>query len=99
MHCPAMQGIDGDYSRASRKRSGKGKNFMCFFVVADNKMVTYRKIVHSEHRQGVTNLLTPDESRRSLDLAIKACKTRSEIASKIGRGKGKNKMNTSIEIS
>ena len=45
------------------------------------------KIMHSEHRQGITNLLTPDESKRSLELAIKAWKTRSEIASKIGRGK------------
>jgi hypothetical protein len=45
------------------------------------------KIMHSDHRQGVTNLLTPDESKRSLELAINAWKTRSEIASKIGKGK------------
>ena len=45
------------------------------------------KIMHSGHRQGVTNLLTPDESKRSLELAINAWKRRSEIASKIGKGK------------
>ena len=38
-------------------------------------------------RQGVTDLLTPDESKKSLELAIKAWKTRSELAPKIGRGK------------
>ena len=45
------------------------------------------KIMHSGHRQGVTNLLTPEESKKSLDLAIKAWKTRSELAPKIGKGK------------
>ena len=45
------------------------------------------KILHSGHRQGVTNLLTPEESKKSLDLAIKAWKTRSELAPKIGKGK------------
>ena len=45
------------------------------------------KITHSGHRQGVTNLLTPEESKKSLELAIKAWKTRSELAPKIGKGK------------
>ena len=45
------------------------------------------KIIHSGHRQGVTNLLTPEESKKSLDLAINAWKTRSELAPKIGKGK------------
>jgi hypothetical protein len=45
------------------------------------------KIMYSGHRQGVTNLLTPEESKKSLDLAIKAWKTRSELAPKIGKGK------------
>ena len=45
------------------------------------------KIMHSGHRHGVTNLLTPEESKKSLDLAIKAWKTRSELAPKIGKGK------------
>ena len=43
--------------------------------------------MHSGHRQGVTNLLTPEESKKSLDLAINAWKTRSELAPKIGKGK------------
>ena len=45
------------------------------------------KIMHSGHRQGVTNLLTPEESKKSLDLAITAWKTRGELAPKIGKGK------------
>ncbi|MDP9290438.1 MAG: hypothetical protein M3P08_19885 [Thermoproteota archaeon] len=45
------------------------------------------KIMHSDHREGVRNLLTPDESKKSLDLAVNAWKTRSELAPKIGKGK------------
>ncbi len=45
------------------------------------------KIVFSEHREGVTNLLTPEESKRSLEMAVNAWKTRSQLANKIGKGK------------
>ena len=45
------------------------------------------KIVHSDHRPGVINLLTPDESRKSLEMAVNAWKSRGQLASKIGRGK------------
>ena len=45
------------------------------------------KIMHSGHRQGVTNLLTPEESKKSLEVAINAWKTRGELAPKIGKGK------------
>src|SRR5437867_9111766 len=45
------------------------------------------KILFSEHREGVTNLLSPEESKRSLELAINAWKTRSQLAPKIGKGK------------
>jgi hypothetical protein len=45
------------------------------------------KIMHSGHRQGVTNLLTPEESKKSLDLAINAWKVRGELAPKIGKGR------------
>jgi prefoldin subunit 5 len=45
------------------------------------------KIMHSEHREGVKNLLTPEESKRSLELAVNAWKTRSELTPKIGKGK------------
>jgi len=45
------------------------------------------KIKYSDHRQGVTNLLTPEESKKSLDLAINAWKIRSELTPKIGKGK------------
>ena len=48
---------------------------------------TEGKIMHSDHRPGVTNLLTSDESRKSLEMAVNAWKSRSQLASKIGRGK------------
>jgi hypothetical protein len=45
------------------------------------------KIMYSDHRPGVTNLLTPDESKKSLEMAVNAWKSRSQLAPKIGRGK------------
>jgi hypothetical protein len=45
------------------------------------------EIIYSDHREGVRNLLTPEESKNSLQLAINAWKTRSELAPKIGKGK------------
>ena len=45
------------------------------------------KIMFSDYRPGVTNLLTPDESRKSLEMAVNAWKSRSQLCSKIGRGK------------
>jgi hypothetical protein len=43
--------------------------------------------VHADHHEGVKNLLTPEESKISLELAIYACKISSELAPKIGKGK------------
>ena len=45
------------------------------------------KVMYSDHRQGVKNLLSPEESKESLELAINSWKTRSKLAPKIGRGK------------
>jgi hypothetical protein len=45
------------------------------------------KIKYSDHRPGVDNILTPEESKKSLKLAINAWKIRSELAPKIGKGK------------
>ena len=45
------------------------------------------KIMYSDHRKGVQNLLTPEESKKSLELAVNAWKTRSQLAPKIGKGK------------
>src|ERR671938_1578492 len=45
------------------------------------------KIAYSDHRQGVTNLLTPEESKKSLELAVNSWKTRNQLAPKIGKGK------------
>ena len=44
------------------------------------------KIMFSDHRPGVTNLLTPDESKKSLEMAVNAWKTRSQLTDKIGKG-------------
>lgn len=44
-------------------------------------------ILYSAHRDGVTNLLSPDENQKSLDQAISAWKARDEFTSKIGKGK------------
>jgi hypothetical protein len=43
--------------------------------------------VYSEHREGVKNLLTPEESKESLELAVNSWKTRTRLAPKIGKGK------------
>jgi hypothetical protein len=45
------------------------------------------KIMYSDHRPGVTNLLTPDESKKSLEMAVNAWKSRNQLAPKIGKGK------------
>jgi hypothetical protein len=44
-------------------------------------------ILLSHHRRGLVNLLTEEESRKSLEMAVKAWKARSELAPKIGKGK------------
>src|SRR3546814_11885177 len=47
-----------------------------------------KKILYSEHKPGVTNLLSKEESQESLQLAINAWKTRSK---QIGRASCKGK--------
>jgi predicted transcriptional regulator len=45
------------------------------------------KIIYSRHRQGVKNLLTPEESKKSLEMAMTGWKVRSELSHKIGKGR------------
>jgi hypothetical protein len=45
------------------------------------------KVISSDHRQGVKNLLSPEESKESLELAVNSWKIRSKLAPKIGKGK------------
>src|SRR5213594_2244936 len=45
------------------------------------------QILLSHHRPGVVNLLTQEESRKSIEMAVKGWKTRSKLAPKIGKGK------------
>ena len=44
-------------------------------------------ILYSAHRDGVTNLLSPEENQKALEHAIIAWKSRNEYANKIGKGK------------
>jgi hypothetical protein len=44
-------------------------------------------IMYSQHREGVKNLLSQEESNKSLGLAVNSWKVRSELADKIGKGK------------
>jgi len=45
------------------------------------------KIMFSDHKPGVSNLLSPEESKKSLEMATNAWKSRNELAAKIGKGK------------
>jgi hypothetical protein len=45
------------------------------------------KIMYSDYREGIENLLSPEESKRSLKLAIDAWRKRSSLEPRIGRGK------------
>jgi hypothetical protein len=45
------------------------------------------KPVYSRHRQGVVNLLTPSESKKSLEMAMTGWKVRNELSHKIGKGR------------
>ena len=44
-------------------------------------------IMYSDQREGMTNLLTREESKRSLELAVNSWKIRTKLAPKIGKGK------------
>jgi hypothetical protein len=48
---------------------------------------TNENIRFSDHRAGVKNLLSPDESKRSLEMAISAWKEQGKLAPKIGKGR------------
>ena len=48
---------------------------------------TKGKILFSTHREGVENLLSTEESQKSIRLAINAWQSRNEVSDKIGRGK------------
>lgn len=45
------------------------------------------KIMFSDHKPGVTNLLSPEESKKSLQMAVNSWKSRNELVGKIGKGK------------
>jgi hypothetical protein len=45
------------------------------------------KTMYSRHRQGVENLLTPEETKKSLEMAMTGWKVRSGLSHKIGKGK------------
>ena len=45
------------------------------------------RMMYSRHRQGVKNLLTPEESKKSLEMAMTGWKVRNELSHKIGKGR------------
>ena len=45
------------------------------------------KMMYSDYREGIQNLLTSEESKKSLNLAVNSWKIRSKLAPKIGKGK------------
>lgn len=45
------------------------------------------RIEHTGHREGVTNVLTADESKKSLQRAIDSWNARNDLSDKIGEGK------------
>ncbi|MFZ0514069.1 MAG: hypothetical protein WAM14_20855 [Candidatus Nitrosopolaris sp.] len=45
------------------------------------------QIMYSRHREGVKNLLSKEESKKSLELAMTSWKIRNDLADKIGRGR------------
>jgi hypothetical protein len=45
------------------------------------------RVMYSQHREGIKNLLTPEESKESLELAVNSWKIRTKLAPKIGKGK------------
>ncbi len=44
------------------------------------------KIEHTGHREGATNVLTADESKNSLQMAVNSWKSRNDLSAKIGEG-------------
>ena len=45
------------------------------------------KIEYTGHREGITNVLTPEESKKSLQRAIDSWNARNDLSDKIGEGK------------
>lgn len=45
------------------------------------------KMMYSHHGQGIKNLLTAEESKKSLNMAMTGWKARSELSDKIGKGR------------
>ena len=45
------------------------------------------KIEHNGHHEGVTNVLTSDESKKSLQRAINSWSARNDLSDKVGEGK------------
>ncbi len=43
--------------------------------------------MYSRHRQGVKNLLTSEESKKSLEMAMMGWKVQSDLSHKIGKGR------------
>jgi hypothetical protein len=48
---------------------------------------TNGEVVYTGHREGIQNILTPEESKRSLEQAANTWKSRRELEPKLGKGR------------
>ena len=71
-----------DYKQIYEKIMGIDRN-ISLITICDRD----GKIMYSGHREGVKNLLTEDESKRSLELAVNSWKTRGQLEPKLGKGR------------
>ncbi len=71
-----------DYGRIYKDIMSLDPNIRLVTICALNGRSMY-----SQHREGIKNLLSPEESKKSLELAINSWKIRTELANKIGKGK------------
>ena len=71
-----------DYKQIYEKIMGINRN-IGLITICDSD----GKIMYSGHREGVKNLLTEDESKRSLELAVNSWKTRGQLEPKLGKGR------------
>jgi hypothetical protein len=71
-----------DFGRIYKDIIGLDPNIRLVTICSLNGIIMY-----SQHREGVKNLLSPEESNKSLRLALNSWKVRTKLANNIGKGK------------
>ncbi len=88
----SLQGNEHSYCKeCERKRELKGLYEDVMKIDPEIRFSTIcdmnAKVTHSRHRHDVKNLLTLEESKRSLEEAVNTWKLRNKLEPKIGKGK------------